>query len=280
MERGKGPNGDQFKRYSTLPNWILTDYLEFRWYAAGEKRLTVRVADLDGKGNSKPPDGGEKLAQLLTAFYDATRLDRRHRQGTRQPHGRHDAHDPGPDPCRFQTGDEETDASRKSGAGTIRAGSDFPWPVAARVAARLPGHAHPRSERKQFADMFAQTLAYGLFAARVHAPNRDRSRASPRPSICPSTNPFLRELFEQIAGVDMPDTIAWAVDDMVELLKSRRYGGDSARLRQMQGPGRPRCPLLRNLPCRLRSGHARNRAAFSTPRNRPSATSSARLTGS
>jgi hypothetical protein len=52
-----------------LPNWILTDYLEFRWYAAGQKRLTVRVADFDGKGHIiTAPDGDEKLAQLLTAF--------------------------------------------------------------------------------------------------------------------------------------------------------------------------------------------------------------------
>jgi hypothetical protein len=60
MERGKGPNGEQFKRYSMLPNWILTDYLEFRWYAAGQKRLTVRVADFDGKGRLKiTTDGGK-----------------------------------------------------------------------------------------------------------------------------------------------------------------------------------------------------------------------------
>ena len=66
--------------------------------------------------------------------------------------------------------------------------------------------------------MFAQTLAYGLFAARVHEPNRPFSRESAAVNL-PRTNPFLRELFEQIAGVRMPDTIAWAVDDMVELLK-------------------------------------------------------------
>ena len=29
MERGKGPNGEQFKRYSSLPNWIFTDCCRF-----------------------------------------------------------------------------------------------------------------------------------------------------------------------------------------------------------------------------------------------------------
>jgi hypothetical protein len=69
MERGRGPNGEQFTRYrGGLPNWILTDYLEFRWFVNGEKRLTARIAELDGRGKIKPlPDGEEKLAQILGA---------------------------------------------------------------------------------------------------------------------------------------------------------------------------------------------------------------------
>ena len=77
----------------------------------------------------------------------------------------------------------------------------------------------PDLDAKQFADMFAQTLAYGLFAARVHAPpGRPFSREMAAYNL-PKTNPFLRKLFAEIAGVDMPDSIAWAVDDIVELLK-------------------------------------------------------------
>ena len=50
MEKGKPPSGEQFCRYlDGLPNWILTDYLEFRWYVSGEHRMTVRLAELDGK---------------------------------------------------------------------------------------------------------------------------------------------------------------------------------------------------------------------------------------
>ena len=43
MERGKVPYGDQFNRYREgLPNWVLTDYLDFHWWVNGKKRLTVR----------------------------------------------------------------------------------------------------------------------------------------------------------------------------------------------------------------------------------------------
>jgi hypothetical protein len=44
MEKGRGPLADQFRRYlAGLPNWILTDYLEFLWYVGGEKRLTATL---------------------------------------------------------------------------------------------------------------------------------------------------------------------------------------------------------------------------------------------
>ena len=77
----------------------------------------------------------------------------------------------------------------------------------------------PDLDERQFADMFAQTVAYGLFAARVHAPpGKPFSRELAAYNL-PKTNPFLRKLFAEIAGVNMPDAIAWAVDDLVELLK-------------------------------------------------------------
>ena len=221
MERGKGPNGEQFKRYSTLPNWILTDYLEFRWYAAGEKRLTVRVADFDGKGQLKiTPDGEEKLAQLLTAFYDepaltvgtAKELAQRMAGATRIIRDLIIA--------SFKHETEETErklvqeAREPYGAAMPSRG---PWLHNWLAAFRET--LIPDLTETEFADMFAQTLAYGLFAARIHAPaNREFSREMAAFKL-PKTNPFLRKLFAEIAGVDMPDTVAWAVDDLVNLLR-------------------------------------------------------------
>jgi hypothetical protein len=219
MERGKGPSGDQFKRYSTLPNWILTDYLEFRWYGAGEKRLTVRVADLDSKGKLKPvADGEERLTSLLTAFYDqpaltvgtAKELANRMAGMTRMIR----------DLILAALREEEEKADQVKIAVVRESmpgyGKQTNWLHEWLIAFR--DTLIPDLNEHQFADMFAQTLAYGLFAARVHEPNKPFSREAATVNL-PRTNPFLRELFEQIAGVRMPDTIAWAVDDMVELLK-------------------------------------------------------------
>ena len=42
---------DQLKRYRRgLPNLILTDYLEFRWYVEGELRESARIGRLNGSG--------------------------------------------------------------------------------------------------------------------------------------------------------------------------------------------------------------------------------------
>jgi len=76
----------------------------------------------------------------------------------------------------------------------------------------------PDLKPQQFADMYAQTITYGLFAARVsnRAP-ADFTRQQAAWNL-PKTNPFLRKLFNEIAGPDLPDPIAWAVDDLAHLL--------------------------------------------------------------
>ena len=61
---------DQMKRYlPALPNLILTDYLEFRWYVAGEHRQSTRLARVAKGGKLAPEkDGPEAVTNLLTAF--------------------------------------------------------------------------------------------------------------------------------------------------------------------------------------------------------------------
>lgn len=44
-------NGKQFKRYrESLPNLMLTDYTEFRWYVDGQRRSTATLAETDANG--------------------------------------------------------------------------------------------------------------------------------------------------------------------------------------------------------------------------------------
>ncbi len=201
MERGKGPSGEQFLRYrDALPNWILTDYLRFDWFVAGEKRPTARIAELDAKGKIKAlPDGEESVGQLFAAFFGQAALT----VGTAKELAHRMA--------------GMTRVIRDLIAGTFEHEKEHGWLHNWLAAFRQT--LIPDLDARRFADMFAQTLAYGLFAARVHAPPGKPFSREMAAFDLPKTNPFLRKLFAEIAGVNMPDSIAWAVDDIVELLK-------------------------------------------------------------
>ena len=76
----------------------------------------------------------------------------------------------------------------------------------------------PELSVEQFADMYAQTIAYGLFAARCETDNGKDFTRHEAAYLIPKTNPFLRKLFNHIAGPDLDESITWAVDDLAQIL--------------------------------------------------------------
>jgi type I restriction-modification system DNA methylase subunit len=70
---------------------------------------------------------------------------------------------------------------------------------------------------KGFADVYAQTIAYGMFAARYHDPTLPTFSRQEAYELIPKSNPFLKKLFGYIAGLDVDDRIKWIVDDLVSI---------------------------------------------------------------
>jgi predicted helicase len=70
---------------------------------------------------------------------------------------------------------------------------------------------------KGFADVYAQTIAYGMFAARLHDPTLDTFSRQEAAELIPKSNPFLRKLFGYIAGPDIDDRIKWIVENLAEI---------------------------------------------------------------
>ena len=68
---------------------------------------------------------------------------------------------------------------------------------------------------EDFADIYAQTIAYGMFAARLHDDTPEDFSREEAARLIPKTNPFLRNLFNNVAGNELDDRIAWVVDDLV-----------------------------------------------------------------
>lgn len=73
---------------------------------------------------------------------------------------------------------------------------------------------------KDFADIYAQTLAYGMFAARLHDPTLNDFSRQEAAELIPKSNPFLRKLFGYIAGPDIDERIVTVVDNLAEVFRA------------------------------------------------------------
>ena len=192
---------DQLRRYrESLPNLILTDYIDFRWFVDGECKLTASLPrpGKDGKVRWNEAAASE-VAQLLAQFIQADL------------------------PIKATPHDL---ATRMAGLGRLI--RDLINETFKAEGARGELHSQLKAFRDvlmgdtlteaQFADMYAQTLCYGLFAARCTLPAGSGFTRQSAAHQLPKTNPFLRKLFHQIAGPDLDDRISWAVDQLAELL--------------------------------------------------------------
>ena len=72
-------------------------------------------------------------------------------------------------------------------------------------------------DEEKFADLYAQTIAYGLFVARIHDHKEGAFTREKAATLIPQTNPFLQGLFQYIAGYKIRKSIAWIVDDLVTI---------------------------------------------------------------
>ncbi len=191
---------DQLKRYfKPLSNLILTDYLEFRWYLDGEKKLTARLAIADAKGKLKSDkEGIQNVAELLTNFlmHKAVNVGKPKDLAVKMAQMAHLIRN-----LIINTFKKETEA------GTLHS-----------QLAAFRENLIPDLQPETFADMYAQTIAYGLFAARCTDNSGKEFTRQNAAYLLPKTNPFLRKLFNHIAGPDLDERIAWLVDDLAQLL--------------------------------------------------------------
>ena len=192
---------EQLKRYrATFPNLILTNFLEFRLYRNGDLVQTVlagRPLILNAVHTTPPLENQDELCALLDRFLDfelpqtftaeslAVELAKRTRL------------------LRDVIGEQFQQEQANPGmlAGFFEAFQTY-----------LIGSLTP----EDFADLFAQTITYGLFAARTRAGDGFNRRAAF--DNIPHTIGVLRDLFRFISLDDLPDPLAWCVDDLAEVL--------------------------------------------------------------
>ena len=194
---GKKEHKEQFDRYrASLDHIIFTDYLDFHLYENGEYVDAVRLADIRGEKIVLLEESTDKFLQLIKHLADAA-------------------------PQRI------TSPSRlaKVMAGKARL-------LANVIEQALENDKEQTSELaiqmnvfreylihdlngKTFADIYAQTIAYGLFSARLNDTTPQDFSRNEANELIPKSNPLLRKIFNDIAGYNVDNRIAWIIDDLV-----------------------------------------------------------------
>ena len=194
---GVKQNKEQFDRYKqALDLIVFTDFLRFLLYQGGECLVELRLAEQENTRLVPLPDAEVRFAELVALLRDA------------QP-------EPVTSPKRLAL---------------VMAGKAQLLARAIRVVLEDP-NSDAENERlllewmntvlkssvssHEFADLYAQTLVYGLLAARYHDERGETFSRQKAATLIPKSNPFLRKLFQHIGVFDLDERIAWIVDDLV-----------------------------------------------------------------
>ncbi len=175
----KDANLDQKKRYlKGLPNLVYTNGLDFEFYKAGDKVRTVSIGALAGGKIEAIPQNFEQLANQLTAF------------AAERPQSISSA---------------KKLAEMMAGKAVLIKdvmGNALAADLKAEALTELTGqyqafkaHLIHDIAPGDFADIYAETVAYGLFAARLHDTTMDSFTRAEALDLLPKSNPFLRSLF-------------------------------------------------------------------------------------
>ena len=192
---------EQFDRYrSSLDNLIITNYLTFRWYAKGEWVDEIAI----GK------EVDNKIVPMSDNFYKFAELIRQftvyHTEGIKT--------------SAELSKQMATKARLLAEIIENSLNKDIENKEDTELNNQYEGFKSiliDTISTKDFADLYAQTIAYGMFAARINYDEAaDFTREKAVKSI-PQTNPFLRKMFGFIAGVDLDSRISWVVDALADL---------------------------------------------------------------
>lgn len=195
----KTEDGEQMARYlRSLDNLILTDYMEFRFFRKGEKTNTISIGKLKG---GKVVPSLEDPSLFVSLFEN------------------------------FATYRTQTITSAKYLSEMMAKKAVLVKDVFSRIlASEEPSGLHDQYDAfkqvllhsvtpDEFADIYAETLAYGLFTARLHDKTPDTFSREEAYRLIPRSNPFLRELFTYV-GTKLDDRAAWIVDELCDVFRA------------------------------------------------------------
>ena len=197
----KGANISQFNLYKKqLPNLIYTNNLDWDFYRDGNLVRRISIAKLSKSGKiTEKPETYDQLAVYLQDFLDQ----------------------------RPQTIKSAKELTKYMVRKTIIIGDSFREGLLGKNRVpRLETQYKTISKqlirwlkKEEFADMYAQTLTYGLFVARLHSTPKTLNRNSLQ-TLVPEHYSFLKDLFEFIANKTLGNTLNDYIDDLIEIYRA------------------------------------------------------------
>ncbi|HSK72716.1 MAG TPA: hypothetical protein VK892_13530, partial [Pyrinomonadaceae bacterium] len=195
---------EQFDRYrQSLNNLIFTDYLDFHLYIDGKFVTSVKIAEIEN-GTIKPlPQNFDRFTVLIKDFcsYVGQTITNSKKLAEMMA---------GKARILAQVIEEALESDEETNANST---------LKEQMKAFQDVLIHDLTP-KEFADVYAQTIAYGMFAARLHDPNLETFSRQEAAELIPKSNPFLRKLFQHIAGYDLDDRIKWIVDALADIFRA------------------------------------------------------------
>jgi len=194
---------EQLKRYlHTFPNVVLTNFFEFRLYRNGvrtDKVLIGRPYVVHKLKTTPPVEKEPEFLQLLGKFfsfslpkvYDAKNLAIELAKRTRF--------------LKDEVIAQELREEEKTGKGFIRG-----------FYKAFKDYLISSLTEDEFSDLYAQTITYGLFAARTRSENGFNRKLAY--DNIPQTIGILRDVFQFVSLGSLPQQMEWIIDDISEIL--------------------------------------------------------------
>lgn len=197
----KNGHKEQFDRYkASLNNLIFTDYLTFVLYRDGEFVTKISIGEITNKGLQPLVENFAQFESFIKDFCAHTgQTIKSSRKLAEMMAGKARLLSEVIEKALTSDEDNDEDSTLKD---QMHAFKEI-----------LIHDITP----KGFADVYAQTIAYGLFAARSHDAGLETFSRQEAYELIPKSNPFLKKLFGYIAGLDVDDRIKWIVDDLVNI---------------------------------------------------------------
>jgi len=196
---GEVEDSEQLKRYrNSLPNLILTNFLEFRLYRFGDQKYKVQVGrqfTLRSLKSTPSPEKLDSFFELLENFFSFS---------TPEIQKSSDLSVELAKKTRFLEHILQEELSRDNEEVT-------------RFYKAFQEELIETLTKERFADLYAQTITYGLFASRMKV-QKEFKRETAWKSI-PESLPLLKEIFYSMTGPHFPESLIWIVDDITQILE-------------------------------------------------------------